>query len=339
MKTSDFSLALGKFFNDYLVLQKNVSRNTIVAYRDTFIVFLRFLKESRGININLFRLKDFTSILVREFLNWLERSRKNSISTRNHRLAAIHSFSRFCQIEHPESLTELNKILMIPPKKRIKTFISYLSADSIGLILRQPNLSRARGRRDAVLLSTLYETGARVQELIDLKIRDLHLEGKTPYLLLLGKGNKYRRIPISNSLRNNLDGYINENRLLSNQNQDCYLFVNSRGEQFSRVGVTYILNKYALLARRNDSSIPEHINCHIFRHSRAVHLLSAGNSLIVIRDFLGHADVKTTQIYAQVEMEAKIKAIESVNVVVDSTANNLPDWRVVPDVMEMLKAL
>ena len=98
MKTSDFSLALGKFFNDYLVLQRNVSRNTIVAYRDTFIVFLRFLKESRGININLFRLKDFTSILVREFLNWLERSRENSISTRNHRLAAIHSFSRFCQL-------------------------------------------------------------------------------------------------------------------------------------------------------------------------------------------------------------------------------------------------
>lgn len=338
-KISDFTASLGKFFNDYLILQRNASRNTVLAYRDAFVSFLTFLKDIKGYDINSFYMKEFTSSLVREFLNWLESSKGNSVSTRNHRLAAIHSFVRFCQINHPEAMTELNRILLIPRKKKPKTTISYLAVESIKLILQQPDLNKPRGRRDAVLLSTLYETGARVQEIINLKIRNLQLQGENPYLLLLGKGNKYRRIPVSATLKNNLDGYIVENKLDKHINAESPLFFNSRREPLSRVGIAYIINKYATMARKSDSSIPEHINCHIFRHSRAVHLLNAGNSLIVIRDFLGHVDVKTTQIYAQVEMEAKIKAVESVNIVPESTNAMLPDWRTMPDVMKMLNSL
>lgn len=338
-KETDFALCLGLFFNNYLIKQKNVSRNTIASYRDAFKKFLHFLQDFRRIKAERFRLKNLTYELVLEFLNWLEEDEHCSISTRNQRLAAIKSFVRYCQLDHPEYFSEFNRILAARPKKRNITIIPSLSVEKIRLILSMPDRETRRGRRDLALLSLMYETGARVQEIIDLKVSDLQLDSKIASIVITGKGNKKRKVPISDNTRENLKAYINENHQSHALFSNFPLFFNARGEAFTRVGVTYILNKYVALAAVKDKTIPKRIHCHMLRHSRAIHLLSAGNPLIVIRDLLGHTDVKTTQIYAQVELENKAKAINSVNLIQNETSNKLPDWRSMPNLMAMLDAL
>ena len=336
-KTTDFAEALGKYFTDYLPIQKNVSRNTIISYRDTFKSLLFYLQNELGINVESISISDFKSELILNFLNWLEKSKSNSIATRNQRLAAIHSFVRFCIVENPDKILELQRILAIGPKRKIEKTIPYLTETQVKNLLQQPNRKSKKGRRALTLLSLMYETGARVQEIIDLEVEDLHLEGKSPYVILTGKGRKRRKVPISEKNRDIVLNYVQENKLDSIFNSKNPLFFNSRNEKLTRAGVGYILKKYASFARENDFEFPKHVHNHMLRHSRAVHLLSSGTPLIVIRDLLGHSDVKTTQIYARIEMTAKNAAVNSVSLI--ESEPDLKDWRMMPNLMAFLESL
>ena len=249
---------------------------------------------------------------VLEFLSWLEQARSCSVSTRNTRLAAIHSFCRYTQYEDPGYLFESQRVLSIPHKRSSGSIFKYLTVEGVKLLLSQPNLSSKRGRRDLALLSLIYDSGGRVQEIIDLTPTMVRLS-PTPVLNIIGKGQKTRVVPMLNAQLDILERYMKENGLLAPEMGSHPLFFNARREKLSRVGVNYILRKYASRARNENSSlIPQKISCHSLRHSKAMHLLQAGVNLIYIRDILGHSSVKTTEIYARADSSAKRRALEEV---------------------------
>ncbi len=323
MKPTNFAKYLTCFLSTYLSGQRNASKNTIYSYRDTFKLLFRYCKEIEGVAIECISIDLLTADLIKEFLNWLEVERKCSISTRNQRLASIHSFFRYMQCENPAGIYHFQQVISIPIKKTKTTVIQHLSPEIMKLILEQPDKNSIKGRRDLTLLSVLYDTGARVQELIDIKVNDVHLD-VTPLVSLTGKGNKIRRVPLMKNTVALLLKYLSENALNEEWKNQYPLFSNNQHNKLSREGITYILNKYVKRARIKSGIAPIKITPHVLRHSKAMHLLQAGINIIYIRDFLGHVDLKTTEIYARTDTETKRSAIE--NAYPDIITDDLPDW-------------
>jgi integrase/recombinase XerD len=310
MKPTDFSKYISDYISRYLPNEKGASANTIAAYRDTFVLLLKYIQEAKKLKIEKLTLSAITKGTILEFLDWLQKDRKCSTSTRNARLAAIHSFYSYLQHESLEHLHECQKILSIQFKAAKKETMSYLSIDGIKLLLQQPDTSTHRGRRDLSLLSLMYDTGSRVQEIIDLTPLSLRLN-KPATVKIIGKGNKARLVPMLDAQTEHLQRYMKENRLNEPFANHYPLFFNSRKEKLTRAGISYILEKYASSARAGSPLlIPDNISPHSLRHSKAMHLLQAGVNLVYIRDILGHVSVVTTEIYARADSKQKRDALE-----------------------------
>lgn len=335
MKNStDLARYLTGFFTEYLSGIRNLSKNTIRAYRDTFRLLLVFYREAYAIPPEKLVIKKMSDKTIIQYLDWLQKERKCTNSTRNQRLAAIHTFFRYLQLQNPENLLLCQKILLIPFKKVQKTIIQHLTTEQTKRLLEQPNVRKRGGRRDMVLLSVLYDTGARVQEICDLRVRDVRLE--SPALVTLtGKGCKSRQVPLLGNTVNLLRNYMEEHGLHRNGKQDMSLFYNQRYAALTRGGITHILQKYANKIECPD--IPLRITPHILRHSKAVHLLQAGINIILIRDILGHVSVQTTEMYARVDMETKRKALE--NSYSNMTPGDMPDWNQDENLLDFLENL
>jgi len=312
MMPTDIAVQLRGFLSDYLPGQRNLSSNTIRSYADTFRLLLQYCRDVRTHAIERLQIKDIDQSLVEDFLGWLGTERACSISTRNQRLAAMHAFFRYVQAEAPEFMLHSQRVLAIPFKRHPRVVISYLSADEMQTLLSQPDLSRQKGRRDLVLLSLLYDSGARVQELIDLVARELRLEHPAK-VMLTGKGRKTRYVPLMSRTVALLQDYLREQHLDTPLMVDHPLFFNSQRKELSRAGVTYIVGKYADMARNACATMPEKVTPHTFRHSKAMHLLQANVSLVYIRDLLGHTDIKTTEMYARADTEMKRLALEQLS--------------------------
>jgi site-specific recombinase XerD len=323
MKPTDFAKHLTEFLSVYLPSQKNVSKNTICSYRDTFKLMIRYCQEKESIPAEKITMEALSSNLIISFLEWLENDRKCCISTRNQRLAAIHSFFRYVQSEEPTGIFHFQKIIAISIKKTKKTVVEHLTPEAMKLLLEQPDKHTPKGRRDLALMSLLYDTGARVQELIDIRVCDVILENPA-VIILTGKGNKTRRVPIMKNMVLLLQNYLAENKLNKSWKDEYPLFTNNQHHKLTKEGVAYIVAKYVVNGRKISTIIPPKVKVHMFRHSKAMHLLQAGVNLIYIRDFLGHVDLKTTEIYARTDTETKRKAIE--NAYPDLIDSNLPDW-------------
>ncbi len=337
MKATDFSRYLTDFLTKYLPHERGAGRNTISSYRDTFVLLISFFEQKKNIRISKLEIKDINKQTVVEFLDWLQSERKNNNATRNLRLAAIHSFFKYIQYFAPDNLYEYQSILSIRVKKKEKKAINYLTLDGVRLLLNQPDKKSLKGRRDLALLSLMYDTGARVQEIIDLTPAALHLDKPTT-IRITGKGNKTRIIPLMEAQVNILNSYLSENNLIKPYAGSYPLFFNSRGEKLTRAGVTYILAKYADKARqKNQSLVPKKISCHVTRHSKAMHLLQAGVNLIYIRDILGHVSVETTEIYARADSKQKREAIEKAYI--DVLNNEEPMWQGNKNLLDWLKSL
>lgn len=336
MKPTDFSIYLTQFLSDYLPGQKNVSPNTIRSYRDTFKLLLRYFQEQERIPPEKITMSCINQVSVTSFLDWLETERGCAVTTRNLRLTAIHSFFRYAQAESPESLFHFQKVIAIPVKRWRKKIVEHLTPEGIRLLLAQPDRNCTKGRRDLVMLSTLYDSGARVQELIDLSVGDF-IPGADAVLVLIGKGNKTRRVPLMKNTASLLVAYISENHLEAPHKMTYPLFTNSQHNRLTKEGVAYVLGKYAVQAHKISNVVPVKVKCHMLRHSKAVHLLQAGVNLIYIRDFLGHTDIKTTEIYARTDTELKRKALE--NAYPDLVDPVLPDWNNNTELMSWLSSL
>ena len=308
MNKKELDYYLQRFLDIELKKSINVSENTIISYKFAFISLLEFIIKNYNKNIKDIKIETINKKVIIEYLNYLELVKKNSISTRNQRLAAIKSFYNYLALEEIEYLPLCNDILSIKTKKIDHKTVKYLSKEGVKEILSLPNTSTKQGIRNLAILTLLYDSGARIQELITLNICDLNLKNKT--LNLYGKGRKNRTIPLLRQTIKILEKYIKIYKM--NFNSPSLLFFNSKKEALSRMGVTYIINKYVKIAKKkNPIEFQIKVTPHIFRHSKAMHLLESGVNLIYIRDFLGHESVTTTEIYAKANPEIKRKAIET----------------------------
>jgi integrase/recombinase XerD len=323
MKPTDFAYYLSDFLSKYLPGTVGLRPNTIMSYRDNFSIFLEFCSKHKGIKTEKFSLNHLNRKLVEEYLQWLEKTRCCIASTRNVRLAAFHSFCRYLQIEFPDYIHQAQQILAIPIKKTKKSSVEYLTLDAVKFLLEKPDKKTKNGRKDMVLLSLLYESGVRVQELADLKVGDIRIVSPST-IKVTGKGLKKRIIPIMKPMGELLKQYLRENNLTEPYTFDYPLFSNSRRGKLTRAGIAYIVTKYAKEGIKEAPELfPHKFSPHCLRHSKAVHLLQSGVNLVYIRDFLGHADIQTTEIYARIDSEMRRKALEkSHNIVSDK----MPEW-------------
>ncbi len=320
MKQTQFANYLTYFMVKYLSGERGYSMNTINAYRDSITLFLIFMRNTYSIRADYVDFKDITQLRIIAFLEWLEEIRKCSISTRNARLAALHSFFRFLLYKCPDHMNEWQRILSIKIKKSPKPPVVYLTSEGIKLLLAQPNTITGKGRRDLTLLSITYECAGRVQEIADLTPARINF-GKPTLLRITGKGNKSRMVPLTDQGTKSLKIYMEENGLFEAKATEYPLFNNGRGDKLTRMAITSIIKKYAAAARKiNPALIPLKISPHSLRHSKAMMLQQNGINLVCIRDFLGHESVTTTEIYARIDNEQKRKAIEKT-----SLSPGLPD--------------
>ena len=329
MKTTDFPSMLSDFLLKELPNIRNQSSNTIISYRDTYVRLLIYCRDVLSIKPERISVADLTAERLVDYLNWLEQDCNNSINTRNQRLAAIHSLFRYIQMQSPEYLFQCQQILGIPYKKAEKHPVGYLSEDETKALLSTPDTSTRKGRRDQALLTLLYDSGARVQELVDLRVGDLRLN--TPaQVKLTGKGRKTRCVPLMDKTVALLRQYLLENNIDTPVSFEHPLFFNSQRKKLTRQGVAYILCKYADLCNI------QQVSPHKLRHTKAMHLTEADVNPIFIRDFLGHTDLKVTEIYSKTSIKMKKAALDKMNsgktVIPDKPVkdwtndNSLLDW-------------
>ena len=295
-----FSYYLKLFFEDYLKKQIGASNSTIIAYKTTFKMLLDFIVNRKNIPLNKIDFEILTKDIIREFLNYLENEKYNSAITRNNRLAAIKSFYQFVGIEEPSYLYNIQSILSIKSKKTEKKEMDYLTKDELKKIFDSIDVNNKKGRRNLVMLTFLYDSAIRISELVNVRVMDLRLN-EEPSVTVLGKGNKYRTVPIMNETKDMLLNYIKENDL----SLTSYLFSNYNKDKLTTRTVQLIIKKY------NNSD--KKISPHSFRRSRAVHMLEADVNIVYIRDILGHVSITTTEKYATVSLELKKKALEKTN--------------------------
>lgn len=330
MKKTDFTKALTSYFSTYLPETCGVSPNTCNSYRDAFKLLLLYFQEEKGVPANSIELRMLNRNLASDFLDWLEVQRKVSVTTRNQRLAAMKAFAHYVQYRNPEYLENCTDIIAIRPKKHEKPVIPFLTEEELKALLAQPDPSTRRGLRDLTLLSLLYDSGARVQEITDLKLKDIRLTNPA-MVTLTGKGRKARQVPLMKETCKLLDAYI-RNFNLNSEPLTSPLFFNQKGQALSRYGITYILKKYVSQAELDSDT--RKISPHVLRHTKAMHLLRAGVNMIYIRDFLGHVDISTTEVYARIDAEMKRKVFEEK--VPNFTPNTTMPWEEDKDLLQWL---
>jgi site-specific recombinase XerD len=307
--TADLATLVTAFFTRHLAAERNASGHTIRSYRDTFRLFLRHVAEATGRKVAHLSLQDLTPGAILTFLDHLEKGRRNCVATRNARLAALHSFFSYVARQEPTAASLAQQALAIPFKRGSGHLLGYLSAEELRAILARPDRTTAKGCRDYLILALLYDTGARVQELLDLQPADFRLD-RLPFVRITGKGRRQRIVPLLPATAKLVQRHLAETRC--DLAATSPLLANHRGEKLTRSGVSFLLEHYRRLAAAEVPTLQRPgISPHTFRHTKAMHLLQAGVSPVTIKDFLGHAHLKTLEVYVEADLEMKRRALES----------------------------
>jgi site-specific recombinase XerD len=327
--------ALRGFFAEYLPGVRGLSPNTTLSYRDAVALFLRFLAAHRGRHVDRLDLDDIDPECVIAFLDHLEKSRENCTATRNSRLAALHAFARYVAGYDPEHIERCQRLLAVPFKRASIRAVDYLEGEEFRAMLEVTDRRKRDGRRDHAILLTFLNTGARVQELLDIRPADLQLE-RPLQVRLCGKGRKERFCPLWPQTATVLRALVAEVGL--NDRSTERLFRNRRGEPLTRFGVRHILRAHALRAQKSTPSLArKRVHPHTMRHTAAVHLLQAGVDMVSISHWLGHQSVETTNRYATIDLETKRKAVTKAGPIGD---DDVPaTWRSNTSVLDWLEAL
>ncbi|HSJ32483.1 MAG TPA: tyrosine-type recombinase/integrase [Longimicrobiales bacterium] len=327
-----FAAILRAFFAQHLPLTRGLSPRTVLSYRDTFVLLLRYLATRHRCDVVDLTLDHVSAEEVLAFLDHLEIDRKNSVATRNARLAAIHAFVRFAATRGPEHVEQCQRVLAVPTKRGPTRTVDYLETHEIRAMLDTIPRKARQSVRDRALLLTLFNTGARVQELLDLRADDVHLD-RPAFVKLRGKGRKERLCPLWPET-------VEALRALPNADGAAEIFRNHRGDVLTRFGVRYILRRYAQLARATAPSLTsKRVHPHTYRHAAAVHLLRAGVDLVTISHWLGHASVETTNRYTAIDLETKRDALNRAGPVVGAAHPNVTAWRTDASVLTWLEGL
>ncbi len=318
-----------RFLLEHVVADLNLSRNTQASYRDVLALLLPFVAKQQGQAIDQLEIERLSSDVVRRFLAHLEDERHCSVSTRNHRLATIHAFARFVGALSPEHLAWCAELTAIPFKKAAQGTLPYLEKAEMDALLAAPDRRTRQGTRDHALLLFLYNAGARADEAARLTVADLEL-GPSPAARVLGKGKKTRLCPLWSSTAGVLK------TLVATRSGHEPVFLNRRREAITRFGVYDLVRRHAARAAQRVPSIAtKRVSPHVIRHTTAVHLLRAGVDINTIRAWLGHVSLDTTNIYAEVDLEMKAKALSECSI--PATVHR--SWRKEPGLMAFLRSL
>lgn len=322
---------LQNFFVDFLVNQRRVSTQTLASYRDALRLLLQFVRKRKKIEPSAVRVSDLNVELILSFLEHLERDRENSIRSRNQRLAAIRAFFRLIALRDPESVSQAAQVLAIPFKRTDRRVVKALSREEVEAILSVPDLTQWNGRRDHALLLTLYNSGARVSEVISLRCSQVQF-GTSTFLQLHGKGRKERTVPLWPKTANILKAWFRE----LEGNENCLAFPSVRGRPLTRNGVNYILQQaIAAAADKQPSLRDKKISPHSMRHTTAMHLLQSGVDISVIALWLGHESIETTHIYLEADLTTKEQALQKLA----PAGKEVPRFKATDEVLAFLATL
>lgn len=294
-------------FEQHLTVERNVSRNTVLAYRDSLKLFLQYSSSARGCSPDRLDHSILDPSSVRSFLGWLQRERGSGPSTRNLRLAALKAFARYVAALAPEHLERCRLVREILPARAEHRGVNYLDDDEIVQLVR--SVEGKAATRDRALMLLLYNTGARVQEIVDLDVADFH-DDSIPTIRLRGKGRKERTCPLWSRTVEALRAWLSERK---NPPACDPLFLNSRARRISRSGIAHVLRQ---LGQRGGLKPKHagHLSPHVLRHTTAVHLLKSGVEITTIAAWLGHAKISTTHGYVEIDMRMKQAAIASASI-------------------------
>jgi len=302
---SGLATTLQAFFTDRLIQQRQVSPNTLQAYRDTLRLLLVFASERYGKAPAKLEFDNLDAPLIGGFLDHLEHDRKNSVRTRNARLAAIRSLFRYAALRHPEHAATIERVLAIPPKRFERRLVTYLTEKEIEALLVAPDRTTWVGRRDTALFGLAVQTGLRASELIGLRCSNVHL-GSGAHVSCNGKGRKERITPLTSSTVAVMRAWLDERAGLPGDP----LFPTRTGHTLSRDALEHRLAEYVEAAAVACSSLSrKRVTMHVLRHSAAMRLLQAGIDTSVIALWLGHEQIETTQIYLHADLEIKERAL------------------------------
>ena len=309
--------ALGRdlvtFFEDFLPAQRGLSPHTIRSYRDALLLLLRFTARELRRTVDRLDVPDLTVERITRFLAALEAERHNSIVTRNARLGAIHVFARYLAGQRPEHLGNLQRIIGMPFKRgSVEAPIEYLDRAELDALLKSIDRSTDLGRRDYALFAFMFNTGARVQEALNVRVADVRLEAP-PQVRLLGKGRKARTCPLWPATARLLCDLIAQRSGFRDESVSPLVFTNARGAPLTRYGVRYLLRRYVQKASGVAPSLKsKKLHPHSIRHSTAVALLKSGVDFVTISQWLGHAGLNTTMRYARADLDLKRRALAQV---------------------------
>jgi integrase/recombinase XerD len=302
------------FLTVYLTDQKCCSPNTVKAYREALNLLFNFTKNHIQLPLSAIAFEILDSQMVSEFLEWLEKERDCGVSTRNHRLACIRSFFNYAGKMDPAVMAFHNELMKIPFKKHPESkMVDFLTENALKAILQQPDISTNTGIRNLFFMILLYDTGARDREILDLRLKDIDITSPTPCVYLTGKGRKTRIVPIMQKTVAHYQIYRKIFHEVTAPTDNQYLFYTvrqSEKQQMSDDNISRFLKIYGNKAKEYCSEVPEHVHPHQFRHARAIHLYRSGMPLALLSEWLGHANLETTMIYAYADTEMKRKAIQ-----------------------------
>jgi integrase/recombinase XerD len=322
-----------RFFSHYLPVQKGLAENTILAYRDAVKLLLCYAADTLNTSVEDLTVLEVDEPLVLDFLDHLENKRGCTARSRNARLAAIRALFGFIAREEPSLLLHCQTVRTIPLKRTPHKIVDYLEETEMQALLDAVERNSRRGTRDNALLLLLYNTGARVSEIVHLRLTDLRFCG-TAQVTLLGKGNKYRSCPLWPETVEALKDYVSER--MPKDPTVPQLFLNANGTPLTRFGVRHIIGRYAGAAKTKCPSLTaKGVNPHTIRHTTAMHLLRSGNDVTMVSYWLGHATINTTHIYVEIDMEMKRRMLEKAG----APAVKKPHPWQKPDVLQWLSAL
>jgi integrase/recombinase XerD len=332
MKINDERLykTIKNFLTVYLTNQRGYSHNTVKSYREVINLLLKYMQNTKKLSLPQISFEHFTSQNISEFLEWLQEKRSCSVSTRNQRLIAIRSFVSHAVTLDPALMDTQVEINKVPMKKEAVSVVKFLSEDSVKVLLEQPDISKSNGFRDRFLMILMYDTAARCQEIVDLRIGSIELHDKGSIAYITGKGGKTRTVPLMEKTIQHYKVYLEHFHPADMRNRDDYLFYTTiKGVKMRMSGdnVWAFIKRYGVSAKKLCGDIPDRVHPHQLRHSRAIHLYRRGMPIPLLAEFLGHADISTTQIYAYADVEMKRIAIRKANkTTADDESDVKPVW-------------
>lgn len=320
-----------QYVRDYLTVNlpriRCLSPRTVDSYRQSIAIYCLFLKEQSGIEFSRVSFEHVTRNSVVRFIQWLRDERSCGISTCNLRLSSLKSFLKYCGDVDVSLYSVYQEMKKIPLMKAPRMPVRYMSETALKTLLAQPDIRTVKGIRNRMIIILLYDTGARVQELVDMNVADLHLKARNPFVIVTGKGSKARSIPLMDKTVAHLKEYLRRFHNESVDGNNDPLFYSIRAgmpQMLSTDAVGVILKDYGERARKTCPEVPKRVHPHLIRHTRAMHLYQSGMPLSYIAEFLGHASMNTTEIYASANVEMLREALEKVD---PGLAYEMPSWK------------